>query len=263
MNETPPIEDELLPDEAEVDAGDELQPEDEPSELDVLRSKVAELEKNSVAIEDLKRTVGRIQSLTAKFESAPAAQRAEIQQQIDDRFSTVSDQIETLLSGLDETAIDPATRQKILAAREATRRAAEVQKLVDDEITKRTPKPAPTQTTSPVEEQIVALIEAADLDPDAPIFDWKGEMTQLVLKDPSGKSLRSYVLNKIVEAKAEEESASRRTTAKRQAGSGTPRPASPANLDADRERLRTSGLPMTESAKRKQIAENLGLTLEV
>lgn len=227
-NELTPLEDDAdLTDDitAEDDVADAQEDTPEPDELETLRAEVEALKQNQAAVEDLKRSVGRIQSLAAKFETASTdSQRAEIQAQIDQKFAAISDQLAEVVSGLDETSIDPTTRQRILAAQAQARQAAEVQKLVAQEMQKQAPKSAPqTSNVSPLEAELVNTITAAGLDPDGGLFDWTA-MSKMVIADPSGNSLRKHVLDKILEAKTEESAAARRSAAKKQAGNGAPKP---------------------------------------
>lgn len=229
VNEQTPLEDELevtdLDEGTDDEVVDDAQDDNEPDELEVLRSKVEALEKNNAVVEDLKRTVGRIQSLATKFEAASSnAQRDDIQKQINERFSVVEDQLATLASGIDETAIDPATRQRILQAQEQARRAAEVQAEVEKALKARAPQPSPQPQVPNLETELVGMIEAAGLDPDGGMFDW-GAMSAMWREDLSGNTIRQHVLNKIIEAKTEEQAASRRSTAKKQAGAGAPKQA--------------------------------------
>ena len=225
----------------EVDALDEtVPPEDDsaqeaPSELESLRAEVESLKHIPAAIEDLKRSTGRIQSLLTKWESATGAEREQISKQVDDRLATVDDQIAQILSGLDETAIDPETKQRILSVREQSRRTAELRAAVDEEVRKRVPAQTsqPSQA-SPLEEELVNIITAAGGDPDSATFDWKGEMSRLAQADPTGNTLRKHVLDKLFESRSEDDSATRRTTAKRQAGQGAPKPNSVAANEAGR-----------------------------
>lgn len=231
VNELAPLEEveELADSTEEIEPEVESQADDGPNELEALRAEVEALKQNQTVVEDLKRSVGRIQSLAEKFSNASTdTQRAELQKQIDDRFRSIEGQLGDVVSGLDDTVLDPATRQRILNARTAAEQAAAVQRAVDEAIAKRSPQPAPqaTQTqASPLEQELVSTIEAAGLDPDGPLFDWAA-MSKMVVDDRTGRTVRAHVLGKILEARAEESAASRRTAAKQQAGGGAPRPVS-------------------------------------
>ena len=226
MNDLTPVEDtpEDLTDATEVEVVDDAQA-DEPDEIAVLRAEIETLKQDKKVIEDLRRSVGRVQSLADKFSAASNdTQRADIQRQINEKFATLDGQIGEIVGALDETSIDPATRQRIIEAQRASREAARVQQAVDEAIAKRTPAPVPQQDFSPLETELVSTIEAAGLDPDDDRFNWQ-EMSRLLAADRSGRMVRAHVLGKILEAKTEEDAATRRTTAKTQAGGGAPKPA--------------------------------------
>lgn len=221
-NELTPLEpDELdtLDDEADQSEGDA-----QPTELEALRAEVESLKQNHSAIEDLKRSVGRMQSLATKWETSSADERGQIAKQIEDRFSALDQQVESIVAGLDETALDPATRNRILSVRDQIRRDSELRQLVDQEVEKRVPRQTQNQQEpSPLEMELIRTITAAGLDPDSQMFDWKGEMSRLVVADPSGQSLRKHVLDKILESRADDDAATRRTAAKAKAP-GSPKP---------------------------------------
>ena len=227
MNELTPLEDDIdLTDPAEGAEGgaDDAQPENEPNEMEALRAELDELKRSKAEVDELKRSVGRIQSLMAKYDSATSdTQRAELQKQMNERFSSLEGQLGEVVSGMDESALDPATRQRILQVQERARQEASVRQAVEQEIAKRAPRPQAQPQVSPLETELVNTIMAAGLDPDdSAVFDW-AEMSKIAQGDGTGRAVRQHVLTKILEAKAEDAAAARRSSAKKQAGNGTPR----------------------------------------
>lgn len=221
--QTPPNDLEEINDEEVLDTEEEVEAQDdnEPDELEVLRSKVAQLEENGKAIEDLKRSVGRFQSIASKMESSNSEkQLADLRRQMDDQYSAIGTQLEALVQGSED--LDPAVKQRILEAQNQARQNAAVQKAVAEQMEKiNPPQPQGNPQVSNLERELENTITAAGLNPDDSMFDWAA-MSTMLASDPSGSSVRAHVVGKILEAKVEEASATRRTAAKKQAGKGAP-----------------------------------------
>jgi hypothetical protein len=206
--------------------------QEEPSELDQLRADVASLRAERAHIDDLRRSVGRIQALESQLETAKQTDletREQLVSEIEDNFGGVTELLETVVNGIDETSIDPATRARAQAVLNDRKRAAELASLkktvtaeVRQELQPAQPQQVQPQQTSPFTQQELVnysrLMEdrltAGGVNPDN--VDWTSATRELVEKGLDG--LISFVDGEIERSSA----AKTRQASKKSAGSGSP-----------------------------------------
>lgn len=250
----------------EGDTEVEAEPAPEPEvDLAQLQQQVAELQQRDSAIQDLNRSVGRIQSMMAKLEARP--DDSGLRQELQEQFGLV-DNLTDILASFDETVMAPEVRQRVDSLKQALsqrKTKAERDSLLQEavaELQKRQPQQAPQQEqgVSPFEQRILASIATVGLDPDDEHFDW--QKANDILRTEGAQGVEAYFRTQIREALTSESAAQRRQARKTNAGSGTPRPAGAGNaLDADRQRLQEQGIPIADEAARKRVAEALGVPL--
>lgn len=188
-----------------------------------LQARVAELETlNTRQSRDLIAAIGRLQALDEKLtkgsgdDSAVAALKAGL--------DTANEMLDALL---EDEAIDPkvkerATRARTTAQARADREEAERLRQRVEELEKNPPRPAAAPSAAdnaptPLEEGLVAAIEAAGLDPDDEnLFDWKGEATRL-LRTQDARAVTAY-FRKQIAAGLEAKNAANRREVRRGAG---------------------------------------------
>lgn len=174
-------------------------------------------------IADLRRSVGRVQSLASKFEKDQENDKTA--DELREQFKDTSEQLDLLVNGLDETMIDPDTRGRLVEARLRARAVAErdsLRKELLDEL-----RPAPQQQPDMAqlavlyERQLIGEIESYGMDPTDEVFDWKQAGALFQRGDYEG--MQRYVRTQIREGLTATDSESRRQ-AKKESGNATPRP---------------------------------------
>jgi hypothetical protein len=233
VNELTPVDD----DQQSLEEPDPTQ--NAPDPIAELTAKVEQLESLNNVAADLRRTVGRIQSLETKLaEVQQASARDDIIEQVNQQFGSVNQMLATVVEGIDETALDPATKQRVREAAAASQRAAEraaLKKEITAELQPQTPNAPVTEQTpggipkaelARYENAAVTALAKAGLDPDKD-FDWAQASNILA----SGGGL-SGLMDSVNETITQASSASRRQAAKENAGEGTPDAASAASDEA-------------------------------
>jgi hypothetical protein len=181
---------------------------------------------------DLVSAVGRLQSLQAKVDAGngDAATLAEL----DTRLGAAHDMLDALL---EDEAVDPKVREKAKAVRSKATKDSEIADLRREVEALKAPKataPQPDNGPTPFETGVITAIEAAGLDPDDAIFDWRGEASAL-LNGQGPAAARDYFKRKIAEALELKAVAGRRQSRKTAAGdTGTPAGAAGNPLDPSR-----------------------------
>lgn len=260
-----PLEDVLedeLPDEEVVE-------EEAPDELAVLRSEVERLKGLEGVAADLRRSVGRIQSLENRSQQ-DTTNNEELVAEISKQFGGVHELLSTVVEGIDETALDPTTKARVRQAYETSRRANEANSLRKEAaaealaILKRDrpqlfeadtqddgSNPEHVVRAQRIEATVVPLFEDQNLDPDDPQFAklWT-EGAALIQSGKTDREIRAYFRDSIADNNAEDAAATRRQTAKDRAGKGSPTPAGTpddgplytGDLDKDMARMREMGI---------------------
>lgn len=163
--------------------------------------------------------VGRLQSLQAKVDAGNGD--AETLSKMDAQLSAAHDMLDALL---EDEAVDPKVRAKAQAARTKATSKSELdelrRKVEKLEAPKATAQPETTNAPTPFEVGVVTAIEAAGLDPNDAIFDWKGEASSL-LHTQGAAAARDYFKRKIAEGIEAKAAAGRRQTRKDAAGEKT------------------------------------------
>lgn len=226
----PRLEDALLDEEddlegVETDEGDSQEGEssDTVDELAELRAEVARLRQSAVDVEDLKRSVGRLQSLATRMDSGRGDVTA-LREQYDSQLEGVTELIGQLTESLDESVLtDPSVRNRILQAREVARRAAEREKLkkeLKEEVAPQRETPQTGELNQAYADALSVSLEEeirdAGLDPDSEHFDWNRANTLLV--SDGGAAVRKYIRSQIRTALTEEAASTRRDRRKQAAG---------------------------------------------
>ena len=170
---------------------------------------------------DLRRTVGRLQSIVDRNPEPDAAVREQITQS--------QQMLDLLIDGLDDTAVDPNVRERIRSTRDVARKAAEraaivaeteaavlkrVKPQADDDGDDLSEKDKLLAMGRAFEDDVVEEIKSYDLDPAD--FDWK-EATDILVKDgvpATRKWFRAKIKEALAEADTEERRQARKTLAK-------------------------------------------------
>ena len=105
-------------------------PERDPfKEIETLRAELSALKTlSSEQLVDLRRSVGRAQSIADKLDKAPQA-NPKAEATLRKEIGSIHDILGALADSTDTMALDPSVRSKILAAREASRRQADTDSL--------------------------------------------------------------------------------------------------------------------------------------
>lgn len=158
---------------------------EEPNQWDEVTKRIAALEEANKRAEslgtDLRRSVGRVQSILDRMETATGKTRADLEASLDEKFSELSGLLEDVSGNIDPAILPDSVKEKVRSARQqAAQRAAAVNidKLVAEKVQAMMPTPTPTNDI-PVEwrafeREMEATIKAAGLDPDnKEVFDWQ------------------------------------------------------------------------------------------
>ncbi|MDA1096904.1 MAG: hypothetical protein O3B84_06590 [Chloroflexi bacterium] len=214
---------------AKAETDDEKQEaSDAPPELE---QRFADFEKRFAEQNtDLKRSIGRAQSMLAKLEQQPNNQAA--QEALVDRVVEISDALGHFAESVDEEILPEALRAQFRSVKQRAdaireeRKLTEVKRQITEEM-------RPKQTAAPqgaagqLEAQLVEEIKDHGLDPDdADAFDWK--KATLLLQTDGERAVKTYIRQQIKATVSEGAAAERRQTLKRTAsksprnGGGTP-----------------------------------------
>lgn len=183
-----------------------------PNPMDEFEKRLATLETANKQAEalatDLRRSVGRVQSIMDRMEKSTGATRAELETKLEERFGELSGLLEDVSGNIDEAILPAAVKDKVrtVRAQAAQRNAAvNIDKLVEDKIAAMTGAAAPPTGAIPpewisFEKELESNIRSAGLDPDnRDLFDWNyaGYLMQQGRRD----AVKSY-FDSIIEANA-------------------------------------------------------------
>ena len=153
-----------------------------PSQEDLVLERIAALEKANERADaistDLRRSVGRVQSLLDRMETATGKTKADLESALEERFNEVSGLLEEVSGNIDPAILPDNVKDKVRNARaQAAQRSAAVNidKLVEEKIAAMLPKPVTNEVPADwraFERQMESSIKAAGLDPDGDEFDW-------------------------------------------------------------------------------------------
>ena len=204
----------------ESDAGAESDGQGEDDRLAALQREVETLRAANIKLDrDLKASVGRFQSSLSRLESGrgdPDALKREVEANIAEVRGALS-------AILEDENLSPEVRDRARAAAQRVKSESELGALKAElEQLKnggRRETPSLSFDAADFEDSMVTLIETAGLDPDDPVWDWKGAATRALLDGgPAGG--RSYFRQKIAEVKASKDAGERRQSRKQTAGKG-------------------------------------------
>jgi hypothetical protein len=190
-------------------------------------------QKYSSQFEDLRRTVGRVQSITSQFDKGTA--NDETVQKLSEQFQSTSDQLEALVSGLDENSIDPALRERIVQAQQQARSVAErtslKQEILEEVKKEQTPvaDPAPNQAMA-VEAAMLKQMQEYGVDSTDDAFDWTKAREHFQAGDMD--ALGTWMRTGIKTALAASDSDGRRQ-ARKESGKPAPKAASEGKSKTD------------------------------
>lgn len=181
----------LQPDELEVpedvstepvDTETETEIPEAPSQEDLVLERIAALEKANERADaistDLRRSVGRVQSLLDRMETATGKTKLDLESALEERFNEVSGLLEEVSGNVDSAILPDSVKEKVRNARaQAAQRSAAVNidKLVEEKIAAMLPRPQSNEVPADwraFERQMESSIKAAGLDPDGDEFDW-------------------------------------------------------------------------------------------
>lgn len=248
------IEDEDDPD---LDPDESLEEPDLQVQIDSLK---AELEsRQNKELDDLRRSVGRVQSLVDKFDKASAEQAESLRQQVQDQFGGVSNVLNELVANMDETVLSPEVKQRVLTAQAQAQQAAQEQErkreteaMIQEAVKGLRPEQQQMTQVSAIEASIVEEIESYGLDPDD--FDWR-EAADVYRQNSSEKELRSYFRDKIKSAVQEQGTATRRQRRKENSKEPPGSTGASGDVAAELEKLMDSG----DLDKANEILRSMGV----
>lgn len=181
----------LQPEVEDVQTGLEPTPETESPTTEETPNQFAEIERRIAAIEeankraeeianDLRRSVGRVQSLTDKVEKATGETRAALTRQLEERYSELTNLVGETVGSLDSAVLPDSVKQKLIEAQTTARTrtaAEEIQRAIDEKFKEMVPTPAPQESQSvppewlSLERDIEKMLTDANLDVQKD-FDW-------------------------------------------------------------------------------------------
>lgn len=171
-------------------------------------------------IDDLRRSVGRAQSLADQWRQGHDEVREELRAQQE----SVANILAAIVDGIDDTAIDPALKQKVRTAQQEIAEAARTARTKAELMEELGINPRQREVVQQqLEAQAVANALTADLEDEMSVFgvdpdefDWEGVKAQLL----SGgvEAAKRFARTKIREAVMEQQAAQRRTARKTAAG---------------------------------------------
>ena len=198
-------------------------------ELQASQATVAKLER------EVKASIGRFQSAVSRLEAGRGDPDA-LKREVEAQFSEVRGALSAIL---EDEAISPEVRERARAVAQTAKSEAAMRALQAEleqlkTAGRREDATTPAFDPAEFEASMVDLIEAADLDPDDPVWDWKGNATRALLEGGVAGG-RAYFRSKIAEVKASRQAGERRQARKQTAGKG-PDPAggSTSQLDPSR-----------------------------
>ena len=257
--------DEVEPDEV-IEEEEEAAPEEVVvDELAELRAQVAKLQNVEGLANDLRRSAGRIQALETRLQQ-DSSDKVKLNEEISQQFSGVNELLGSVVANIDDTAIDPATKARVLQAYEASKRQAETASLrkqatadalaavkaqfpeLNQESQTQTVDAQLAQKAASLEPRVVGIFDAFGANPDDPEHSelWTNAATMI----REGKS-EGDILSLFRSALNPSDTAdTRRQRTKQRAGSGTPTPAGASDnelkatgdLGKDIESLRALGI---------------------
>lgn len=154
-----------------------------PNQWDEVTKRLAALEEANKRAEELgtdfRRSVGRVQSILDRMETATGKTRADLEASLDQKFSELAGLLEDVSGNIDPAILPDAVKEKVRSARQqAAQRSAAVNidKLVEEKVAAMVPKPATNDIPAEwrlFERDMESSIKAAGLDPDnREMFDW-------------------------------------------------------------------------------------------
>lgn len=190
-------------DKDDTSTDDDALEEDEPSADD----RLAELERLSTdqraTIEDLRRTVGRAQSIASKLDDDKTNE--ELREELRTLSQRTADSIAAVVDGLDQNLVDPKLRAAVAATQAEAASAAERAKLIaelraEGVINKPDAKSEVDEAREAANElgrEMVGLITGVGLDYKDDAFDWDKMRVMLAAGGP--EDVRTHVMKTIRE----------------------------------------------------------------
>lgn len=179
--EVPEVVDEA---ESTTEVIEDTEPTPDPMEEVVKRiTSLEEANKRADAIaNDLRRSVGRAQSIVDRIEKASGSTKVELERLLDERLGEVSTILEDVAGNIDDAILPPQVKEKVRSARaQAVQRAAavDIDRLVAEKIAAMLPQPPAATNEIPADWRAFEMvmekqIRDAGLDPDdAATFNWQ------------------------------------------------------------------------------------------
>ena len=217
---SPSVDDAEQDETEDADAEGEDSTDEEEEETAEVPDYARDLASQRQMIDDLRRSVGRAQSLADQWRQGHDEVREELRAQQE----SVANILAAIVDGIDDSAIDPALKQKVRTAQQEiaeTARAARTKAELMEELGINPQQQARVQQQ--MEAQAVANALTADLEDEMTVFgldpdefDWNGVKAQLLAGGVD--AAKRYARTKIREAVMEQQAAQRRTARKTAAG---------------------------------------------
>lgn len=222
--------DEKLDESLDDKTDDEKSTEESEDDKVVALEKALDAQKsvNETQIADLRRSIGRVQSIVEKSTKDGTDSSTALREAIQGEFGDVRDLLDAIVNSADETVFDPSLKAKIAEARALAAHKADVDSLRNDLDEKFEALKAASQPTSETDRTVAQTLEASvvneitDHGLDHNDFNWDEAATQF--KSGGEPAVRKYFRAQIAEKLIERDTDTRRQARKTDAGDGDPNP---------------------------------------
>lgn len=191
---------------------------------------------NETQIADLRRSIGRVQSIAEKFAKDGTDSTTAVQSAITQEFGDVRDLLDAIVNSADETVFDTSLKAKIADARALAAQKANIDSLRSDLDAKfedlKSASQVPDEETRTAAQALEASVvsEITDYGLDHKDFDWSEAATQF--SSGGEPAVRKYFREQITEKLAEDNADARRQT-KKESTEDSPAPSGPTMTDDD------------------------------
>lgn len=246
-NELPEGLDELIEEEVDLEEEivDEVETEEEAPDVNAIIADLTERVNKLQSVEglanDLRRSAGRIQSLEQRLQQE-SSDKTKLNEEISKQFGGMTELLGEVVRNIDDTAIDPTTKARVLQAYEASKRQAETASL-RKQVTQETLDALKAQylqldgaqsqsdsvneelvqKAARIEPRVVGMFDATGEDPDDAKHTHLWAEAAALMKE--GKSENEVLAHFRSALSPDNSTDARRQRTKQRAGTGSPNPA--------------------------------------
>jgi uncharacterized coiled-coil protein SlyX len=216
--------------------------DDEPTADDRLAALESLSEEQKATIADLRRTVGRAQSIAGRLDADKTNE--ELREELRNVNRRAADSMAAIVGGLDESLVDPKLREQVAATQREVERAEERADLIKSlkeegliqEPVEKTELEEAQEAANALGVELANQIKSFGLDPEDEAFDWKAMRDMLIAEGTAAvrSKVTATIREQITAGATEQRRETRRSTA-----SKTPKGA---NAAGDEDELRTGTL---------------------